>query len=99
MEGEELERKDRVPAIISNRNEMSIEFSIFLYYISQVAPILRTCIIVGVGTKYRETLGMVLCRRNINAAPQVEQPREHTVAVSRNRTQLINLNQLPSTRE
>ena len=64
-----------------------------------MAPIIRTCIIVGVGTKYRETLWEVLCRRNAVAAPPVVQPREQAVAVNGNRAQSINLNQLPSKRE
>ncbi len=44
----------------------------------QVVPIVRTGIIVGVGSKYREVLCKVLCKEDVAAAPQVARPRHHT---------------------
>ena len=46
----------------------------------QASPILRTVIIVAVGSKYRETLRMVLCRRNAPAANHQAAQQLHQAA-------------------
>ena len=57
-----------------NRNDNGLIF--FLCCIFQVSPLVRIGIIICVGTKYRETMKMVLCKRNEGAAAHPAQPRQ-----------------------